>query len=60
MFQKQYRQRQRYDQRGNAPLKSRQPSVQIRPDWEVLEEMDFPRLQKLNLPNLAEGKDVYE
>lgn len=39
-------------------IKSRLPSIQIKPDWEVVEDMDFPRLQKLNLPGVGEGEDM--
>ncbi|KHJ80403.1 putative choline dehydrogenase [Oesophagostomum dentatum] len=36
----------------------RLPSVQVRPDWRVIEEMDFPRLLKLNLPGVGSGEDI--
>ncbi|VDP54175.1 unnamed protein product [Soboliphyme baturini] len=58
MYQKQYRNRQRYDHRGAPQLKTRQPSVQIKPDWEVIEEIDFVRLLKLNLPQIGDGEDM--
>lgn len=52
----------RYDQRGMAgagqQAKNREPSVLVRPDWKVLEEIDFTRLQKLSLPNVSEGTTV--
>ncbi|RCN37773.1 choline dehydrogenase domain protein [Ancylostoma caninum] len=38
--------------------KERLPSVQVRPDWRVIEEMDFPRLLKLNLPGVGSGEDI--
>lgn len=38
--------------------KSRQPSVQVKPDWKVLEELDFHRLSKLSLPNVEPGQDM--
>lgn len=50
--------RQRYDNKGQA-LKKRDASVNVRPEWKIVEEMDFPRLSKLTLPNVAEGKDIY-
>lgn len=51
--------RQKFDQKGQAPVKNRDASVAVRPDWEVIEEMDFPRLSKLSLPGIGDGKDVY-
>ncbi|XP_054168042.1 eukaryotic translation initiation factor 3 subunit D-like [Oppia nitens] len=50
--------RQKYDQKG-APQKKRDASVDVRPNWKIIEEMDFPRLSKLSLPAVVEGKDVY-
>uniref|UniRef100_A0A915ES22 Eukaryotic translation initiation factor 3 subunit p66 n=1 Tax=Ditylenchus dipsaci TaxID=166011 RepID=A0A915ES22_9BILA len=47
--------RGRYDRQSG---KNRQPSVQVRPDWKVLEELDFHRLAKLSLPNVDTGKDI--
>ncbi|ETN83370.1 eukaryotic translation initiation factor 3 subunit 7 [Necator americanus] len=38
--------------------KDRLPSVQVRPDWRVIEEMDFPRLLKLSLPGVGSGEDI--
>lgn len=49
--------RQRYDPKNQA--KKRDASVNIRPEWKILEEMDFPRLGKLSLPGIGEGKDIY-
>ncbi|CAJ0960358.1 unnamed protein product, partial [Mesorhabditis belari] len=44
---------------GDNRPKDRLPSVQVRPEWDVLEEMDFPRLLKLNLPGVtATGQDI--
>lgn len=31
-------------------IKGRQPSVQVRTDWNVLEELDYVRLGKLHFP----------
>ncbi|KAK6026605.1 hypothetical protein OSTOST_07413 [Ostertagia ostertagi] len=42
---------------GERP-KDRLPSVQVRPEWQVIEEMDFPRLLKLNLPGVGNGEDI--
>uniref|UniRef100_A0A158P7M4 Eukaryotic translation initiation factor 3 subunit D n=1 Tax=Angiostrongylus cantonensis TaxID=6313 RepID=A0A158P7M4_ANGCA len=36
----------------------RLPSVQVRPEWQVIEEMDFPRLLKLSLPGVGTGEDI--
>lgn len=36
-------------------IKIRDASVTVRPDWVTIEEMDFPRLSKLSLPNIKEG-----
>ncbi|KAJ5306917.1 hypothetical protein PENANT_c003G04037 [Penicillium antarcticum] len=61
-----------YDQRGgrggrggrrfgwrdyDKPQRIREPSVNIRPDWTMLEEVDFSRLSKLNL-DAPEGEDL--
>lgn len=40
----------------NAPPKMRESSVAVRSDWSSIEEMDFPRLVKLSLPNIKEGE----
>lgn len=41
-----------------APLKHRDASVQVKENWEVIEDMDFPRLTKLSLPSIEEGEDL--
>ncbi|OJJ46163.1 hypothetical protein ASPZODRAFT_167169 [Penicilliopsis zonata CBS 506.65] len=41
----------------DKPQRTREPSVNIRPDWNMLEEVDFSRLSKLNL-EAPEGEDV--
>ncbi|KAL4874074.1 eukaryotic translation initiation factor 3 subunit D [Aspergillus spectabilis] len=61
-----------YDNRGNRgnrggrrfgwkdydkPQRTREPSVNVRPDWSMLEEVDFNRLSKLNL-QAPEGEDI--
>ncbi|MFH4973501.1 hypothetical protein AB6A40_000210 [Gnathostoma spinigerum] len=45
----------RWDQRSQKQLTA---SIAIKPEWAVLEEMDFPRLAKLNLPNIEPGQDI--
>ncbi|KAJ5641239.1 Eukaryotic translation initiation factor 3 subunit [Penicillium lividum] len=61
-----------YDSRGNRggrggrrfgwrdydkPQRTREPSVNVRPEWQMLEEVDFNRLSKLNL-EAPEGEDL--
>ncbi|KAJ0413573.1 eukaryotic translation initiation factor 3 subunit D [Aspergillus carlsbadensis] len=41
----------------DKPQRTREPSITIRPDWSMLEEVDFNRLSKLNL-QAPEGEDV--
>jgi translation initiation factor 3 subunit D len=41
-----------------APPKIRDASVTVRPDWSTIEEMDFPRLMKLSLPNVKSSEDI--
>lgn len=41
----------------DKPQRNREPSVNIRPDWVMKEEIDFNRLTKLNLETSA-GEDV--
>ncbi|CAD7084357.1 unnamed protein product [Hermetia illucens] len=48
----------KWGNRGPPP-KIRDASVAVRADWSTVEEMDFPRLMKLSLPNVKEGEDVY-
>lgn len=50
--------RRRFDNKGSN-MKKRDASVFVQPSWEILEEMGFPRLAKLNLPNVEEPKDVH-
>lgn len=50
--------RRRFDPKG-ANMKKRDASVFVQPSWEILEEMDFPRLSKLSLPSVEEPKDIY-
>jgi translation initiation factor 3 subunit D len=41
----------------DKPQRNRDASINIRPDWKLLEEIDFNRLNKLNL-DADEGEDV--
>jgi translation initiation factor 3 subunit D len=47
----------KWGMRGH-PQKIRDASVTVRPDWLAIEDMDFPRLQKLTLPGIKEGEDI--
>lgn len=47
----------KWGMRGPPP-KIRDASVAVRPDWSTIEEMDFPRLAKLSLPNVKEPEDI--
>lgn len=53
--------RGQWHDRKPANIHKRSSSVAVREEWKVLEdgEMDFPRLSKLNLPNLEEPEDLY-
>ncbi|KAH8332339.1 hypothetical protein KR074_001354 [Drosophila pseudoananassae] len=42
----------------NAPSRLRESSVLVRPNWVSLEEIEFPRLLKLVLPNIKDGQDI--
>uniref|UniRef100_T1J6Y3 Eukaryotic translation initiation factor 3 subunit D n=1 Tax=Strigamia maritima TaxID=126957 RepID=T1J6Y3_STRMM len=57
-WQKQLGARQRFEQKNPIPIKSREASVQVRPEWQVVEEMDYPRLSKLSLPGISDGKTI--
>lgn len=52
--------RQRYDNKGQQAMKKRDASVCVKPSWKIIEEMDFPRLSKLSLPNVVDGTDIYK
>lgn len=60
-MQKQYGQSKfRWRERQiQSQQKRRDASVAVQESWEVLEEMDFVRLAKLKLPDVAEPVDVY-
>ncbi|KAF7665598.1 hypothetical protein LDENG_00135590 [Lucifuga dentata] len=57
-FQKQFGVRQKWDQKSQAQLKPRDSSVEVRSDWEVKEEMDFPRLMKMRYMEVADPVDI--
>lgn len=42
-----------------AQQKPRDSSVEVRSDWEVKEEMDFPRLMKMRYLEVSEPEDMY-
>lgn len=44
--------------KNQPPIKIRDASVTVRPDWITIEEMDFPRLAKLSLPSVKDGEDI--
>ena len=48
----------RWNNRGQPPIKNRDASVTVRPEWKVMEEMDFPRLSKLSLPTVDEPQNL--
>ncbi len=50
--------RGRYDHQNRMPMKIRESSVTVKPSWKVVEEMDFPRLSKLSLPNIGDPVDL--
>ena len=49
---------QKYISFFKAPIRHRDASVQVKDDWAVVEDMDFPRLTKLSLPTLDEPEDL--
>ncbi|KAF2362138.1 Eukaryotic translation initiation factor 3 subunit D [Trinorchestia longiramus] len=57
-WQKQNQQQRRWPSRYQQQLKIRDASVTVRPDWKIIEEMDFPRLSELSLPTVGEPKDL--
>ncbi|XP_008415436.1 eukaryotic translation initiation factor 3 subunit D [Poecilia reticulata] len=57
-FQKQFGVRQKWDQKSQAQLKPRDSSVEVRSDWEVKEEMDFPRLMKMRYMEVSDPVDI--
>jgi translation initiation factor 3 subunit D len=47
----------RFGRWDDKPQRNRDSSVQVKADWQVLEEMDFARLGKLNLAT-GDGEDI--
>ncbi|KAF2836202.1 eukaryotic translation initiation factor 3 subunit D [Patellaria atrata CBS 101060] len=47
----------RFGWRDDKPQRNRDASVNVKPDWQVLEEIDFIRLAKLNLET-GDGEDI--
>lgn len=43
---------------NKAQLKPRDSSVEVRSDWEVKEEMDFPRLMKMRYMEVSDPVDM--
>lgn len=56
-WQKQFG-RNRYENRNQQQKQHRESSVTVKPEWIVVEEMDFPRLSKLQLPNISAPSDI--
>ncbi|KAI1293573.1 Eukaryotic translation initiation factor 3 subunit D [Halotydeus destructor] len=52
--------RGRYDNKGQGMKKrDASASVYVKPNWKIIEEMDFPRLTKLSLPGINDAQDLY-
>lgn len=50
----------KYDGKGQgAKNRDTMASVNVKSTWKIIEEMDFPRLAKLSLPNVTDGSDIY-
>lgn len=50
----------KYDGKGmGAKNRDSMASVNVKSTWKIVEEMDFPRLAKLTLPNVGDGVDIY-
>jgi translation initiation factor 3 subunit D len=47
----------RFGWRDDKPQRNRDASVQVKPEWQVMEEIDFSRLGKLNL-DTGDGEDL--
>merc|ERR1711962_1142006 len=56
--QKQFQYRGRWNDRQQTQ-KNRDASVIVKDNWKVVEEMDFPRLAKLKLPEISEPVNLY-
>jgi len=55
-WQKQYG--NRTDTRQNQQVKQREPSVRVREDWHVIEEIPFTALAKFSLPTVGEPEEL--
>ncbi|CAF1502493.1 unnamed protein product, partial [Adineta steineri] len=55
-WQKQYG--NRADPRQHQQAKQREPSVRVREDWQVIDEIPFSALAKLNSPNVGEPEEL--
>ena len=47
----------RFGYRDDKPQRNRDASIQVKPEWQLLEEVDFARLTKLNL-DTPDGEDM--
>jgi translation initiation factor 3 subunit D len=47
----------RFGYRDDKPQRNRDASIQVKPDWSLIEEIDFARLTKLNL-DTPDGEDL--
>jgi len=47
----------RFGYRDDKPQRNRDASIQVKPEWQLLEEVDFARLTKLNLET-PDGEDL--
>ncbi|XP_077979592.1 eukaryotic translation initiation factor 3 subunit D-like isoform X2 [Glandiceps talaboti] len=57
-LQKQFGRQKWSDNRfQKGPVKNREASVEVRPTWKVVEEMDFPRLSKLKFMDVSEPEN---
>ncbi|KHN88178.1 Eukaryotic translation initiation factor 3 subunit D [Toxocara canis] len=52
------RDRRRLSQWDKCNRRDLPASISVRPEWQVLEEVEFPQLAKLYLPNVEPGQDI--
>jgi len=57
-WQKQFGRQMQEHKKFQFQVRNRDASVQVADTWEVVEEMDFPRLVKLKLPEVPQGEDL--
>ncbi|KAI0208592.1 Eukaryotic translation initiation factor 3 subunit D [Lamellibrachia satsuma] len=57
-WQKQFGRQQMDRWRDRNQIRQRDASVMVRDTWDVVEEMDFPRLSKLSLPSVSDPEDL--